>query len=55
LILLAGGMTTPKASTALSIPVAEAHKLRARLMRKLDVRNRADLVRLAIRTKLIEP
>ncbi|MCH7526979.1 MAG: response regulator transcription factor [Planctomycetes bacterium] len=55
LILLANGLTAPQAASAMSVPVVAARQHRAKLMRKLGVRNRAALVRLAIRAKLIEP
>jgi DNA-binding NarL/FixJ family response regulator len=53
--LLAEGKTSKDIATALKISVKTADTHRANLMRKLDLHSLADVVRYAIRNKIIEP
>jgi DNA-binding NarL/FixJ family response regulator len=52
--LLAEGKTTKEVATALGLSVRTADTHRTNIMRKLDVHSVADLVRYAIRNKIIE-
>lgn len=52
--LLAEGLNTPAAAKRLCIDPSEARRRRSRLMRKLGLKNRASLVRFAIRAGLVE-
>jgi len=53
--LLAEGKTSKEIATALDISVKTADTHRANLMRKLNLHSLADIVRYAIRNKMIEP
>lgn len=53
--LLAEGKTSKEVATALDISVKTADTHRANLMRKLNLHTLADIVRYAIRNKMIEP
>lgn len=53
--LLAEGKTSKEVATALDISVKTADTHRANLMRKLNLHSLADIVRYAIRNKMIEP
>lgn len=53
--LLAEGKTSKEIATALDISIKTADTHRANIMRKLDLHSLADVVRYAIRNKLIEP
>lgn len=53
--LLAEGKTSKEIATALDISVKTADTHRANVMRKLDLHSLADVVRYAIRNKIIEP
>ena len=53
--LLAEGKTSKEIATVLDISVKTADTHRANVMRKLDLHSLADVVRYAIRNKIIEP
>jgi DNA-binding NarL/FixJ family response regulator len=53
--LLAEGKTSKEIATALDISIKTADTHRANVMRKLDLHSLADVVRYAIRNKMIEP
>ena len=53
--LLAEGKTSKEVATALDISIKTADTHRANLMRKLNLHSLADIVRYAIRNKMIEP
>jgi len=53
--LLAEGKTSKEIATALEISIKTADTHRANIMRKLDLHSLADVVRYAIRNKMIEP
>jgi DNA-binding NarL/FixJ family response regulator len=53
--LLAEGKSNKEIGTALRITTKTAETHRARLMAKLDVHSVAELVRYAIRNKIVEP
>jgi DNA-binding NarL/FixJ family response regulator len=53
--LLAEGRTTKEVASSLHISVKTAETHRANLMRKLDLHTMSDLVRYAIRNKIVEP
>ncbi len=53
--LLAEGKTSKEIATALDISIKTADTHRANIMRKLDLHTLADVVRYAIRNKMIEP
>ena len=53
--MLAEGKTSKEVATALDISVKTADTHRANLMRKLNLHSLADIVRYAIRNKMIEP
>lgn len=53
--LLAEGKTSKEIATALDISVKTADTHRANLMRKLNLHSLADIVRYAIRNKMIDP
>ena len=53
--LLAEGKSSKEVATALEISVKTAETHRANIMRKLDLHSLADLVRYAIRNRIIEP
>ncbi|HVA01851.1 MAG TPA: response regulator transcription factor [Terriglobia bacterium] len=53
--LLAEGKSSKEAAVALNISIKTAETHRANIMRKLDLHSLADLVRYAIRNRIIEP
>lgn len=53
--LLAEGKSNKEVSTALNISVKTVEMHRTNIMRKLDFHSISDLVRYAIRNKIIEP
>jgi DNA-binding NarL/FixJ family response regulator len=53
--LLANGKSNKEAAATLGISVRTGEAYRARLMRKLELHSLADLVRFAVRNKIIEP
>jgi DNA-binding NarL/FixJ family response regulator len=53
--LLAEGKSNKEVATALNISVKTAETHRTNIMRKLDLHSISDLVRYAIRNKIIEP
>jgi len=53
--LLAEGKSSKEIASALSISIKTADTHRANIMRKLDLHSLADIVRYAIRNKIIEP
>jgi DNA-binding NarL/FixJ family response regulator len=53
--LLAEGKSSKEVATALDISIKTADTHRANIMRKLDLHSLADLVRYAIRNRIIEP
>lgn len=53
-VLLADGYSTKEAATVLDISVRTAEAHRASIMRKLDARNVADIVKYCIRNQLID-
>lgn len=53
--MLAEGKTSKEVATALDISIKTADTHRANIMRKLDLHTIADVVRYAIRNKLVEP
>ena len=53
--LMAEGKTSKEIATALDISVKTAETHRANVMRKLDLHSLADVVRYAIRNRMIEP
>lgn len=53
--LLAEGKSTKEVAAALDISIKTAETHRANIMRKLDLHSLADIVRYAIRNKMIEP
>jgi DNA-binding NarL/FixJ family response regulator len=53
--LLARGMTLREASEKMSVSYKTADSYRTSLLRKLGVRDRVELARLAIRERIIDP
>jgi two-component system response regulator NreC len=53
--LVADGKTSKEIASVLGLSVKSAEKYRARIMDKLDIHTTADLVRYAIRQRLVEP
>lgn len=53
--LLARGMTLREAASAMTVSYKTADSYRTKLLRKLGVRDRIELVKLAIREKIVDP